>query len=55
MSGNVKKWFNRVGLGLIVVGIIGIKAAGGEVPANIITTVTALIGAAVILIREIIN
>jgi len=55
MNSKRKKWFNRVGLGLIVVGIIGIKIAGGEVPANIITTVTAVIGAIVILIREIIN
>lgn len=57
MSAKVKKWFNRVGLGLVGVGIIGVVVAGGD-PGPVLetaSTIAQIAGTVVIIIREIAN
>ena len=57
MNEQVKAWVNRIGLGAVVVGIVGISIAGGDADAAVSTgfQVATFVGAAVILIKEIIQ
>lgn len=57
MSDNTKKWLNRVGVGLVVLGVVGIVAGGGNVETalSLGSIVAAGVGAAIALIKEVIQ
>ena len=54
MSANTKKWINRGGLGLMVVGVVLIVAGGGNTGGaiDVVGIVAGAAGAVAVLIRE---
>ena len=57
MSANTKKWVNRGGLVGMIVGVILIVVAGGDVSAatNTVGIVAGIAGTVAVLIRELLN
>lgn len=57
MGENAKKWVNRVGIGMIVVGIIGVSATGGNPDAAVTlgSAAAVAVGALISLIKEIVQ
>lgn len=57
MNAQVKKWINRGGLVLVIIGIVGVTVGGGDTEAVMETAGQAatIIGAAVVFIRELLG
>lgn len=55
MSAEVKKWINRIGLGLTVGGLVAIFIGGGDADAAVTTaeSVVTIVGAVILVVKEV--
>jgi hypothetical protein len=56
-SPKVKKWLNRGGLGLMVVGVVAIVVAGGDAQSALDTAgkAASIAGTVMVFVRELLN